>query len=58
MTKRKTKNGDTRMLAAIVPNEVYDDFQRVALSHDRTVAAELRRLVRAHVEQHGERAAA
>lgn len=56
MTKRKAKTGEAtaemRMLAAMVESGVYEDFAQVAKSHERTVAAELRVLVRTHIKQH------
>lgn len=62
MAKPSTKNtkpaADTRMLAALVPDETYDAFQRIAAANERTVAAELRVLVREHIAANGEQAGA
>lgn len=39
-------------LTTQVPAELADDFKRLASDHDRSAAAELRKLVREHVDAH------
>lgn len=40
-------------IGARVPTELALEFERLARAEDRTVSAELRRLIRRHVEQQG-----
>lgn len=37
-----------------VPRDLLEAFQRVAEENDRTISAELRRVMKAHVEAHEE----
>lgn len=43
-----------RMLATVVDTDVADAFKQIAERNERTVAAELRRLVREHIEIYGD----
>jgi hypothetical protein len=57
MTKRKTKKQEgLRMLAAYVPPETYGHFQRIAERNERTVAGEIRQMVRDAIEREREAA--
>jgi hypothetical protein len=50
--KGKADDRTQRMLATVVPLEVATEFERVAKAHERTVAAELRTLIREHIDAH------
>jgi plasmid stability protein len=41
-----------KMLAAVVDEPLADAFKAVAAAHERTVAAELRKLIKEHVESY------
>jgi plasmid stability protein len=43
-----------KMLAAVVDEPLADAFKAVAAAHERTVAAELRKLIKEHVEIYGQ----
>lgn len=53
-----TKVTPTTFISAQVPTDLYDSFKAIADEADRSVSAELRRVLKAHVERKAEKAAA
>lgn len=43
---------DTAYIGVRVPSDIADDFKRIAGRHERSVSAELRKIIREHVESH------
>lgn len=43
---------ELKWISAQVPADLADDFKRIADEQDRSVSAELRRVMKAHVEAH------
>ncbi len=51
--KRKPKQGETVNVAVRVPADLARQFERVAVEEERTVSAEIRRLMRLRVAEKG-----
>lgn len=49
-TKRNDTTGAQTHIGFRVPTELAEEFERVAAENERTVSAELRRLMRKHVD--------
>lgn len=45
---------ELKWVSAQVPADLADDFKRLADAHDRSVSAELRRAMKAHLEANSE----